>query len=44
MPRIYRSMCDLMDSLSQALTAWAESERLNTLETEFAYMDAEDGD
>lgn len=42
--RLYNSACDLLDAASQALTAWAEGERLNTLETEFAYMFAEDGD
>lgn len=42
--RLYRSACDLLDALTEALTAWAEGERLNTLEAEFAYMVDEDGD
>ena len=41
--RLYRSVCDLMDYLSQALTAWAEGERLNTLEYQFDMADG-DGD
>lgn len=42
--RLYNALCGTLDALTEALTAWAEGERLNTLEAEFAYMVDEDGD
>lgn len=37
--RLYAGVCAVLEGLAQALTAWAEGERLNTLEYQFDNQD-----
>lgn len=39
--RLYTALVGLIHALTEATNAWAETERLNTLENEFADMDAD---
>lgn len=39
--RLYQALVELIHALTEATEAWAETERLNTLENEFADMDGE---
>ncbi len=41
--RLYRAITNLIEAATQALNAWAEAERTQTLETEFANADWENG-
>jgi hypothetical protein len=37
--RLYSAICEAIEALADALTAWADSERTNTLEHEFEQAD-----
>ena len=40
--RLYMALCSTLEGLGQALTAWAEGERLNTLEYQMAELDGDE--